>query len=37
MTGMRSIPGRVTPKTLKMVLLTAFLPLSNIRYIPRVK
>ena len=32
-----SIPGRVTPKTLKMVLDTSCLTLSNIRYISREK
>ena len=32
-----SIPGRVIPKTLKMVLMPPCLTLSNIRYISRVK
>ena len=32
-----SIPGRIIPKTLKMVLDTPCLTLSNIRYISRVK
>ena len=31
------IPGRVMPMTLKMVLDTSFLTLSNIRYVSRVK
>ena len=32
-----SIPGRIIPKTLKMVLDTSCLTLSDIRYISRVK
>ena len=32
-----SIPGCVIPKTLKMVLDTPYLTLSNIRYVSRVK
>ena len=32
-----SIPGRVIPKTLKIVLIPPYLTLSNSRYVSRVK